>query len=253
MTRQPLLHVEGLTKRFGGVLANDAVALTVAPGEAHAVIGPNGAGKTTLIGQLSGALRPDRGRIQLRGRSITDWPMHRRARAGLARGFQISSILGSFSVLDNIAMALQAQDGHSFRFWTDAGREPRLTEPALQHLERFGLADQACLPADTLAHGDRRRLELAMVLATDPALVLLDEPVAGMGLEETRSTVDLLAGLKGGRALLLVEHDMDTVFSLADRITVLVGGRVLACGSPEAIRRNEAVQAAYLGTEEPAC
>ena len=242
-----LLGTESLVKRFGGLAATDGLSLSVEEGELHALIGPNGAGKTTLIGQLSGALSPDEGRILFDGRDVTRMPMHKRARRGLARSFQITSIFPSFTALDNVALAVQAQAGHSFRFWRDAGRDPALVGPARAALERVGLGGRAAAPADTLAHGEKRQLELAMALATGPRLLLLDEPMAGMAPEESARMVELLAALKGGVTILLVEHDMDAVFALADRITVLVRGRDLATGTPDAIRRDPAVREAYLG------
>ena len=247
MTDAPLLVIDRLNKSFGGVVAGLNLCLDVMPGEIHAVIGPNGAGKTTLVAQLSGELRPDAGQILFRGHDISRQPVHRRARLGLARGFQISSVLPSFSVMENVSMAVQGHERHSFRFWRDAARDPVLTAPAQRLLKRVGLADKAAVPAATLGHGESRQLELAMALAGDPALLLLDEPVAGMGPEESKRTIALLAGLKGSLAMLLIEHDMDAVFSLADRITVLVRGRVLATGAPETIRADLAVQDAYLG------
>lgn len=247
MTPEAILEARGLIKRFGGVTATEALSLTVTEGEAHALIGPNGAGKSTLIGQLSGEIAPDEGCIRFRGRDVTRLPVHRRARMGLARGFQITSVFGGFSVLDNVALAVQGHAGHSFRFWRDANRDPRLVEPARAALDRVGLLGRADTPAATLAHGEKRQLELAMALATDPALLLLDEPLAGMGVEESARMVALMRSLKGSVTILLVEHDMDAVFALADRVTVLVRGRDLATGRPEEIRGDPAVREAYLG------
>ncbi|MEO3431625.1 ABC transporter ATP-binding protein [Inquilinus sp. CAU 1745] len=246
MTR-PLLHVEGLVKRFGGLVANGGVDLEVEAGEIHAVIGPNGAGKTTLVAQLAGDLRPDSGRIVFDGREITRLASHRRALLGLARSFQITSILPGFSAAENVGIALQPHAGHSFRFWRRADDDPALAAPALELLARVGLEDRAATPAGILAHGEKRQLELAMALAGKPRLLLLDEPMAGMGLEESARMVAFLRTLKGGPAILLVEHDMDAVFALGDRITVLVDGRALATGAPEAIRSHPEVRAAYLG------
>lgn len=245
----PMLETRALVKRFGGLAATDHVSLSVAAGELHALIGPNGAGKTTLIGQLSGEVTPDSGRILFDGRDVTVLPVDQRSRRGLARSFQITSVFPSFSALDNVALAVQAHAGHSFRFWRDAARDRRLSDPARAVLERVGLGARADVPASALAHGEKRQLELAMALATGPKLLLLDEPMAGMGPEDSARMVDLLADLKGGVAILLVEHDMDAVFALADRITVLVRGTALASGSPTAIRADAAVRDAYLGEE----
>ena len=245
----PLLSTDSLVKRFGGLAATDGLSLSVAEGELHALIGPNGAGKTTLIGQLSGELTPDSGSILFDGRDVTRLPVHKRARRGLARSFQITSIFPSFTALDNVALAVQAHAGHSFRFWRDAARDRRLTDPARAVLERVGLGARADTCADALAHGEKRQLELAMALATGPRLLLLDEPMAGMGPEDSARMVELLQELKGGVTILLVEHDMDAVFALADRITVLVRGKDLASGTPAEIRNDPAVREAYLGDE----
>jgi len=247
-----MLKVEGLVKRFGGLAATDHLSLEVAEGALHALIGPNGAGKTTLIGQLTGELEPDSGRILFQGRDVTRLAVHKRAHLGLARSFQITSVFPSFTALDNVALAVQAHAGHSFRFWRDAGRDPGLAAPARAVLERVGLGPRADTPADALAHGEKRQLELAMALATNPKLLLLDEPMAGMAPEESARMVELLAELKGGLTILLVEHDMDAVFALADRITVLVRGRDLATGAPAEIRADPNVREAYLGEEEAA-
>jgi branched-chain amino acid transport system ATP-binding protein len=253
MTDTPLLSVEGLSKRFGGVVATDALDLAVHDGEAHAVIGPNGAGKTTLIAQLAGELRPSAGRIRFAGRDITRLPAHARVGIGLARSFQITSLLASFSALENVQIALRPRLGHSFRPFRDAARDPTLNRRAAALLAEVGLADRATTPAAELAHGEQRQLELAMALASAPRLMLLDEPMAGVGHDEAQRMLDLLLRIKRERALLLVEHDMDAVFKIADRITVLVGGRVLASGTPKAIRHVPDVRRAYLGDAlEPA-
>ncbi|UKJ73455.1 ABC transporter ATP-binding protein [Azospirillum brasilense] len=249
LSSPPLLSTDSLVKRFGGLAATDGLSLSVAEGELHALIGPNGAGKTTLIGQLSGELTPDSGTILFDGRDVTRLPVHKRAQRGLARSFQITSIFPSFTALDNVALAVQAHAGHSFRFWRDAGCDRRLADPARSVLERVGLGDRADTRADALAHGEKRQLELAMALATGPRLLLLDEPMAGMGPEDSARMVELLRELKGGVTILLVEHDMDAVFALADRITVLVRGKDLASGTPEQIRNDPAVREAYLGDE----
>jgi branched-chain amino acid transport system ATP-binding protein len=247
---EPLLAATGLIKRFGGLIATDNVSIDVAPGEIHALIGPNGAGKTTLVSQLTGNLRPDTGTIHFAGHDITHLPMHARVRLGLARSFQITSVLRDFSALDNVALAEQARQGHSFRFWRPARSDPALRTPGLLALNEVGLADRADTPAASLSHGEQRQLEVAMALASDPRLLLLDEPMAGMGPEESARMVALLRRLRGKRTMLLIEHDMDAVFALADRITVLVYGRAIATGTPTEIRANREVRTAYLGDTE---
>jgi branched-chain amino acid transport system ATP-binding protein len=246
-----LLEVRGLTRSFGGLLATNRVDLDVREGETLAVIGPNGAGKTTLIGQLAGELRPDAGTIRFAGRDVTALAAPGRARLGLARSFQITSIFRDFTVLDNVALAVQAHAGHSFRFWRPARREPALRGPAAAILDSVGLGGRAEVLAANLAHGEQRQLEIAMVLATRPRMLLLDEPMAGMGVEESPRMIQLLRGLKGRQTLLLVEHDMDAVFALADRISVMVYGRLIATGTPEQIRASAEVRQAYLGEETP--
>ncbi|MEJ2175938.1 MAG: ABC transporter ATP-binding protein [bacterium] len=246
---EPLLDIEGLVKAFGALRATDGVTLDVLPGETHAIIGPNGAGKTTLIAQLSGDLRPDTGRIRFAGEDITTLGAAARSHKGLARSFQITSVYREFSALDNVALAVQAHAGHSFRFWRAARTEPTLREPARAILDEVGLGSRAEVLAANLAHGEQRQLEIAMVLATRPRLLLLDEPVAGMGADESQRMVQFLGTLKGRQTIVLVEHDMDAVFTLADRISVLVYGRIIATGTPEAIRANREVRAAYLGEE----
>ena len=245
-----LLKVENLYKSFGGIVATDHVDLEVTEGEIHAVIGPNGGGKTTLISQLSGALAPDSGVIRFAGRPITGLAAHARSHLGIARSFQITSLMLDMSVLDNVALAVQAHAGHSFRFWADARRQDRLTRPAMAALRRVGLADRAAATARVLSHGEHRQLEIAIALATQPKLLLLDEPMAGMGAEEGQRMVEILGALKGEQTMLLIEHDMDAVFALADRITVLVYGKVIASGPPGEIRNDAAVRQAYLGDEE---
>jgi branched-chain amino acid transport system ATP-binding protein len=245
-----LLQVEGLTKRFGGVVASENVTLDVYPGELHAIIGPNGAGKTTLIGQLTGELKPDAGRIRFDGRDITALPTFQRSLLGLARSFQITSLFLDFTALDNVALAVQANAGHSFHFWRDARGEAELREPARAALARVGLAHRADVMAANLSHGEHRLLEFAMALANQPRVLLLDEPMAGLGPEESARLVEMLRALKRDLPILLVEHDMEAVFALADRITVLVYGRVIACDVPAAIRANEEVRQAYLGEQE---
>jgi len=248
---EPILQVDGLIKRFGGIVATDTLNLDVAPGEVHAVIGPNGAGKTTFIAQLSGQLRPDAGRILFGGHDITGLSGPARSHRGLARSFQITSVLRNFSALQNVALAIQAHSGHSFRFWRRADRDEALLAPARQILEDVGLGARADVLSGNLAHGEQRQLEIAMALATGPKLLLLDEPMAGMGAEDSERVTAFLSGLKGRYAMVLVEHDMEAVFALADRITVLVYGRAIATGAPDAIRANEEVLAAYLGDDVP--
>jgi branched-chain amino acid transport system ATP-binding protein len=244
----PLLRVENLVRRFGGIVATDNVSLDVASGELHAIIGPNGAGKTTLISQLTGQLLPHAGTIRLAGADITDVPAYRRSALGLARSFQITSLLLDFTALDNVALAAQAHDGHhSFYFWSDARKESRLRETARAALDRVGLASRANALVSELSHGEQRELELAVALATKPQVLLLDEPMAGLGITESARMVKLLQELRREVTIVLVEHDMDAVFALADRITVLVYGRVIASGAPAAIRNNEEVRRAYLG------
>ncbi|MGZ5913641.1 MAG: ABC transporter ATP-binding protein [Reyranella sp.] len=246
---EPLLSTDRLIKRFGGLLATDSVSIDVRPGEIYALIGPNGAGKTTLVGQLTGNLKPDSGTIHFAGRDVTRLPTHARVRLGLARSFQITSVLREFTALDNVALAVQAHAGHSFRFLADARRDESLRRPARQGLAEVGLAPRADTLASALSHGEQRQLEIAMALAGDPSLLLLDEPMAGMGAEESQRMIGFLQELKGKRAMLLIEHDMDAVFQLADRITVLVYGRAIASGTPEEIRANPDVRQAYLGEE----
>jgi branched-chain amino acid transport system ATP-binding protein len=244
---EPLLQITNLNKRFEGIVATDNITLNVAAGELHAVIGPNGAGKTTLIGQLGGQVTPDSGHIRFAGNDITTLPIYRRSRLGLARSFQITSLFLDLSVLDNVALAVQAHAGNSFRFWRAARSEPELRKPARAALARVGLSERADMPASALSHGEHRQLELAMALAGHPRMLLLDEPMAGLGPEECAQMVEILRGLKWKLTIFLVEHDMGAVFALADRITVLVYGRVIASGAPANIRANEEVRKAYLG------
>jgi len=246
---ETLLRVEDLVIRFGGVVATDHVSLDVASGELHAIIGPNGAGKTTLISQLTGQLTPHSGTIRFAGQDITRLPAHRRSRLGLARSFQITSLLPDFTASDNVAMAAQAHDGHSFRFWGDARKEKGLREAAMAALSRVGLAHRADTVVSELSHGEQRELELAVALATKPKLLLLDEPMAGLGATESAQMVKLLQELRREVTIVLVEHDMNAVFALADRITVLVYGRVIACDVPAAIRQHDEVKRAYLGDQ----
>ena len=244
-----MLDIRLLTKRYGGLLATDQVSLSLAPGELHAIIGPNGAGKTTLIGQLGGEVAPDSGSIQFDGQDITALLPAQRALRGLARSYQITSVFPEFSVLENVALAMQAHRGHSFGFWTPMLKQPELVAPALRAIEQAGLSHRSAAMVSELAHGERRQLELAMVLVAEPKLLLLDEPMAGMSHQESGNVVRTLQGLKGRYTMLLVEHDMDAVFALADRISVLVYGRIIASGTPQEIRNNDEVKIAYLGDE----
>lgn len=247
---EALLSLRNLRKRFGGLAVTDDVSLDVAPGEIHAVIGPNGAGKTTLINEISGVLPLESGSITFAGCDITNLAMHRRARLGLARSFQITSVIPAFTALENVALAVQAGAGSSFRFVRPAASETRLNTPALQALDQVGIAAQAHTPAGAMSHGEKRQLELAIALATQPRLLLLDEPLAGAGPEETERLIGILRGLKGRYTIMLVEHDMQAVFAMADRISVLVYGRLIATGTPEDIRGNAEVRAAYLGEDD---
>src|SRR5258706_13329185 len=244
-----LLATRGLHKSFGALVATDSVDFDVREGETHAVIGPNGAGKTTFIRQISGELRPDRGEVRFGDEDITALPAPLRTRKGLARSFQITSIYREFSALDNVALAVQAHSGHSFRFWRAARADRSLTGPAIRILDRIGLLARQNVLAANLSHGEQRQLEIAMALATQPRLLLLDEPVAGMGTDESQRMIELLATLKGQKTIVLVQHDMDAVFTLADRISVLVYGRIIATGTPVEIRANAEVRSAYLGED----
>jgi len=244
-----LLSVRNLNKSFGGVTATDDVNLEVEPGELHAIIGPNGAGKTTLISQLSGGLPPDSGVIRFKGVDITRRPAHARARLGITRSFQITSLVMDMSVLDNVALAVQARQGHSFRFFRPARSIKHLRDAARETLARVGLEGRADEQTAALSHGEHRQMEIAIALATGADLMLLDEPMAGLGPEESAVMIGFLRGLKGDRTILLIEHDMDAVFALADRISVLVYGRIIATGSPDEIRANDQVRHAYLGEE----
>ena len=247
-----LLHVDGLCKSFGALRATDQVSFGVRQGETHAIIGPNGAGKTTLIGQLAGNVRPDAGTIRFAAEDITRLAAPARSRRGLARSFQITSVYRDFTALENVTLAVQAHAGSSFRFWRPARSDESLRAPARAILAEVGLGERADVLAANLAHGEQRQLEIAMVLATKPRLMLLDEPMAGMGTDESQRLVRFLATLKGRQTIVLVEHDMDAVFALADRISVLVYGRIIATGTPAEIRANPEVRSAYLGEEAEA-
>lgn len=242
-----ILAAQGLHKSFGALAVTRDVNLEVRAGEVHALIGPNGAGKSSLLAQLAGVLAPDAGRVLLAGADVTRLAPHARARLGLARTFQVSALIGSLSALENVALAVQARSPRPLAPFRRAARDMALEAPARAVLEAVGLAPRAAIPAEALAHGERRALEIACALALAPRCVLLDEPLAGMGHEEGRRIVALLRGLKGRFAMLLVEHDMDAVFALADRVSVLVGGRLIASGRPEEVRTDAAVRAAYLG------
>ncbi len=247
---EPLLQIAGLCKRFGGVVATDSVTLDIPHGECHAIIGPNGAGKTTLIGLLAGEISPLSGTIKFDGNDITVMSVDRRSKLGMARSFQITSLFPEFTALENVALAAQAHAGHSFRFWKDAWHDETLCQPARAALARVGMSDRAGTAVGKLSHGEQRQLEIAMALATKPRMLLLDEPMAGMGPEECARMVGILRELKGKITTLLIEHDMEAVFALADRITVLVYGRVIASGDPAVIRADAAVREAYLGEQD---
>ena len=245
-----LLRVDQLVKRFGGLTATDHAQLMVQQGSVHALIGPNGAGKTTLIHQISGALQPDEGTICFDGCDVTAMPMHQRARIGLVRSYQITSIFQRLSVLDNLALAVQAISGSSFRFWRPARADHERYAQAAALVERVGLGARLDSIAASLSHGEQRQLELGLALATRPKLLLLDEPMAGLGADETEQMVALLQSLRGEFTLLLVEHDMDAVFRLADTVSTLVFGKVIASGTAQQIKDNPEVQRAYLGDDE---
>lgn len=244
------LQTQALVKRYGGLLATDNVSLHLAHGELHAIIGPNGAGKTTLIGQLGGELQPDSGDVFLQGECVTALPAADRALRGLARSYQISSAFPEFTVLECVALAKQAHAGHSFSAWRALLKRASLVDPAEHAIAQAGLRHRISQRVSDLAHGERRQLELAMVLVSQPKVLLLDEPMAGMSHQESMKVVDLLATLKRDYTLLLVEHDMHAVFALADTISVLVNGAIIASGKPEEIRQDPEVRSAYLGDEE---
>lgn len=244
---EPLLQANGLWKRFAALQVCKNFHLSIEAGELHALIGPNGAGKTTALNLLSGLLTPDKGTLFFNGRDISRTPVYRRARLGLARAFQVTSLFNSFTVLENLSMAVQAHQGTGFYFWSNAARDKRLLKPAAEVMERMGLADRGDIPAGSLSHGERRQLEMGMALATRPSMLLLDEPMAGLGPGGSLKLSELISGLKGEITILMVEHDMQAVFFLADRISVLVQGEVVATDTPDAIKKNRLVQEAYLG------
>jgi branched-chain amino acid transport system ATP-binding protein len=244
-----MLELRNVSKRFGGIVATDDITLEVRRGEVHALIGPNGAGKTTLIAQIAGDLGSDRGAILFEGRDVTRATQHERVRAGLARSYQITSIFKRFSVLDNFALAVQARSGSSFSFWRPVSSEAALVEEARAIVGEVGLSGRESAIAGRLAHGEQRALEVGLALATRPKLVLLDEPMAGMGPEESQRMIESIERIRARVTVLLVEHDMDAVFRLADRISVLVSGRIIATDTPAAIRAHAEVKKAYLGEE----
>lgn len=246
---EPVLSLQNLRKNFGGLRVTDDLSLDVLPGELHALIGPNGAGKTTLINQISGLIPPDTGRIVFCGADVTAAPPFERAKLGLARSFQITSTLPNFSALENVSLAVQARSGSSYRFFGDAAKEADLSSQAMNALQEVGLAHRADIPASQLSHGERRALELAIALAMQPKLLVLDEPMAGTGREESARLVTALQRLKGRFPIVLVEHDMHAVFALADRVSVLIYGRILMTGEPASVRSDPKVIAAYLGDE----
>jgi branched-chain amino acid transport system ATP-binding protein len=245
-----ILDVKGLIKTYGGLTATDNVNLEVYENEVNAIIGPNGAGKTTLVSQLTGEVAPNAGRVLFAGQDITTMSPHKRSHLGIARSFQITSVFLDLTILENAALAVQAHSGHSFQFFKPASQDKSLIGPAMEVLERVGLADRAHFPARAVSHGEHRQLEIAMALASKPKMLFLDEPMAGMGPEESQSMTTFLQSIKGTVTILLIEHDMDAVFALADRITVLVYGKVIAIGAPEDIRGNPEVRRAYLGEGE---
>lgn len=246
-----LLQTKNLNKRFGGLLASNNISLNVCLGETHALIGPNGAGKTTLINLLQGEVRPDSGVLTFDGRDITGLPRHARAQIGIARTFQITSVFPQMTVLNNVAIAAQMQQGHSFRFFQCAATDASLIDPSFAALEAVSLSQRAEDIVAQLSHGERRQLELAMAIAMKPKLLLLDEPMAGMGRQDSERMTELLRRLKQHHTIVLIEHDMDAVFALADRLSVLVSGQIIATGAPDAIRADKTVQAAYLGHTGP--
>ena len=247
---EPILQTEKLSKRFGAVVASDAVTLDLKPGEIHALIGPNGAGKSTVIKQIAGEIRQDSGSIRFACRNVDRLDMVARARLGLARTFQVSSVAPEFSALQNVMLAVQSVERKTFRFVKPALKDASLMETAMSYLVRLLLDDRAQIRAGDLSHGERRALEIAIALALRPKAFLLDEPMAGMGPENTAKLIEILDGLRTEAPILLVEHDMDAVFALADRISVIVYGRIVASGTPQEIRANEEVRAAYLGDED---
>ncbi len=247
---EPVLDIRGISKTFGALKASDNVSLDLRPGEIHALIGPNGAGKSTLIKQIAGELTPDEGSIHLAGRDVTGLDAVARARAGLARSYQVSSVAGEFTVLQNVMLAVQGRLRRTYRFFRPALSDPRLVEPAMAALERVDLAYRADMRASDISHGERRALEMTIAMAQEPKVFLLDEPMAGMGPDGAKQMTELLDELRMEAPILLVEHDMEAVFALADRISVLVYGRIVASGTVDEVRNDPLVRAAYLGEEE---
>jgi branched-chain amino acid transport system ATP-binding protein len=243
----PVLKLEHIRKNFGQIKATDNVDLSVEEGEIHALIGPNGAGKTTLINQIAGNFFQDSGRIIFCGQDISRMPAHKRALAGLARTFQISSVFDDMTVFENVALSVQATKGHSFRFLKNAGAYSEIRKKVWEYLEITGLADIASEMSSRVSYGEKNKIELAMALASNPKLILLDEPASGMSIGDSVELIKLLKKIKGSQSILLVEHDMDVIFSLADRISVLVYGKILATGTPEEVKNNSEVLEAYLG------
>ncbi|MES2049594.1 MAG: ABC transporter ATP-binding protein [Pseudomonadota bacterium] len=244
-----LLQINALTKRYGGLIATKSLSLEVQAGEIHAIIGPNGAGKTTLIHQIAGSLQPDTGQIIFDGVDITKLAMHQRVKLGLARSYQITNVFQAFTVLDNLALAVQARSGNSMRFWRQGKNELALFDAATSVAQQLGLSNKLHSLASNLSHGEQRQLELGLALATQPKLLLLDEPMAGMGKDESANLSELIQNLRGKITVILIEHDMDAVFRLADRISVLVAGSIIASGTPDFIRQHPEVRKAYLGDE----
>ena len=245
-----LLSIRGLDKRYGGLLVTDHVDIDISPGEIHAVIGPNGAGKTTLVNQIVGEISCDEGKILLGSQDITHWSMARRARAGIGRSYQINSIIPGFTVLENVLLAVQAAQGHNFHFWQPVTHNTALVAKADQVMSLLGLNEQRSRLAGVLSYGQQRQIELAMALAMEPKLLLLDEPMAGLGPSESEQMTQILLDLRSRYGILLIEHDMEAVFALAQRVSVLVAGKVAFCGSPQAVRESTLVREAYLGDEE---
>lgn len=246
---EPALQLIDLNKAYGALTVTDHVSLALPEGEFHAIIGPNGAGKTTLIHQISGLAPSDSGRVLLGGEEITGLTLPERVHRGLVRSFQITSILPDFSALENVALAVQAKAGSSFRFFGRARDEAALNRPALEALEEVGLSARAHVRAGLLSHGEKRQLEIAIALASRPRVLLLDEPLAGTGPEESAVLIALMQRLKGRMTILIIEHDMEAVFALADRVSVLVYGRIIASAAPAIVRDDPEVRAAYLGEE----
>ncbi len=246
----PLLSLHGLVKRYGGLLVTDHVSLQIAQGDVHAIIGPNGAGKTTLINQIVGEVRSDEGRIELAGTDVSAWPVPARARAGLGRSYQITSIIPEFTVLENVLLAVQSMRGHNFRFWQPVTANRSLVPEAERWLELAGLPALRDRSAGLLAYGQQRQLELAMTLAIEPKVLLLDEPMAGLGPVETQQMIEVLQRIGQQYAILLVEHDMHAVFSLATVCSVLVYGKIVFQGDPAEVKQSAVVREAYLGDEE---